>query len=146
VSKALAAAAQTGQLQHRAFLDVEDIEAERNPGTVYGVYVNLPENASQADFADHHVGNVSLFGVERARNPRGDEHGHGLHVSMEITDVLDRLAEQGSWSDGQHLDVAFVPIALEPPAGNAGAAAEQVASTAHADLPITIGRVSIHFA
>jgi predicted metal-binding membrane protein len=31
-------------LQHRAFLDLDDIEAERNPGVVYGVYVNLPDH------------------------------------------------------------------------------------------------------
>jgi tyrosinase len=128
--------------QHRAFLDVEDIEAERNPGTVYGVYVNLPDQPTDDDLAEHHVGNVSLFGVERARNPRGDEHAHGLRVSMEITDLLDRLAAEQKWQDGERLEATFRPIALEPPTDQAG----EVAATAHADLPITIGRVSVHFA
>src|SRR4029077_1969935 len=36
-----AVAADEGQHEHRAFLDIEDIEADRDPGTVYGVYVNL---------------------------------------------------------------------------------------------------------
>ncbi len=131
--------------QHRAFLDVEDIEAERNPGTVYGVYVNLPDPPTDEDLAAHHVGNVSLFGVERARNPRGDEHAHGLRVSMEITELLDRLAAEGKWQDGRRLDVTLRPIALEPPAGRAGLARE-VAATAHPDRPVTIGRLSVHFA
>jgi tyrosinase len=131
--------------QHRAFLDVEDIEAERNPGVVYGVYVNLPDNPTSDDLARHHVGNVALFGIERARDPRGDEHGHGLRVSMEITDLLDRLSAEGTWQDGQSLDIVFRPIALEPPPDDADADQELIATT-HPDLPISIGRVSVHFA
>ena len=103
VTESLRADDRLAEHQHRAYLDVEDIEAEHDPGTVYGVYVNLPEEPTADDLAAHHVGNVSLFGVERARNPRGDEHAHGLHLSMEITDVLDRLAAEGTWQDGQRL-------------------------------------------
>ena len=144
VTESLRADDRLAEHQHRAYLDVEDIEAERNPGTVYGVYVNLPEEPTADDLAAHHVGNVSLFGVERARNPRGDEHAHGLHVSMEITDVLDRLAAEGNWQDGQRLDVTFRPIALVEP--SADAPQFEIAPPAHPDLPITIGRVSVHFA
>jgi tyrosinase len=129
----------------RTFLDVEDIEAERDPGKVYCVYVNLPEQPTEIQLNAHHVGNISLFGVERARNPRGDEHGHGLRVSMEITPVLDRLAAEGSWREGTTLEVTFRPITLEMPSGATGAAMT-AAQTAHPDLPITIGRVSVHFA
>lgn len=131
--------------QGRAFLDVEDIEAERNPETVYGVYVNLPAQPSGEDLAAHHAGNISLFGVERARNPRGDEHAHGLRVSMEITDLLDRMAASGTWHQGTQLDVTFRPIGLEMPAGVPAAARESAAVT-HPNLPITIGRVSVHLA
>ncbi|MDQ2848146.1 MAG: tyrosinase family protein [Actinomycetota bacterium] len=145
-AESLRATAPSGAHEHRAFLDVEDITAERNPGTVYGVYVNLPADPTDADIAAHHVGNVSLFGVERARNPRGDEHAHGLRLSMEITDLLDQLAEAGSWQEGQRLDVTFRPISLEAPADVAGVAPVAVASTAHPELPVTIGRVSVHFA
>jgi Common central domain of tyrosinase len=130
--------------QHRAFLDVEDIEAERNPGVVYGVYVNLPADPSPEDLAQHHVGNVALFGVERARAPRGDEHGHGLRVSMEITDLLDRLSGEGKWQDGQRLDVVFRPITLDPPTDDDGD--RQFMRSAHPDVPIRVGRVSVHFA
>ncbi|MDP9343476.1 MAG: tyrosinase family protein [Actinomycetota bacterium] len=131
--------------QHRAFLDIEGIDAERNPGTVYGVYVNLPEQPTQDDLATHHVGNISLFGVERARNPRGDEQAHGLRVSMEITELLDRLAAEGTWQEGGRVEVALRPITLEPPEDRAEGAA-QIAPTGHPDTPITIGRISVQFA
>jgi Common central domain of tyrosinase len=130
------------QHEQRAFVDVEDIEAERNPGVVYGVYVNLPDDPTQDDLARHHVGNVSLFGVERARDPRGDQHGHGLRVSMEITELLDRLASEGTWQEGGRLLVTFRPIGLEaPPTEPLGIAP----ATGHPDNPVTIGRVSVHF-
>jgi Common central domain of tyrosinase len=131
--------------QHRAFLDIEDIDAERNPGIVYGVYVNLPDEPTADDLSAHHVGNISLFGVERARDPRGDEHGHGLRVSIEITELLDRLSADGTWSDGQRLDAVFRPITLEP-SGDGGEADQLLTASAHPALPITIGRVSVHYA
>jgi tyrosinase len=137
--------------EQRAFLDVEDVDADTNPGTVYGVYVNLPDDPSADDLAAHHVGNVSLFGVERAKNPRGDEHAHSLRYSMEITDVLDQMADDGSWTDGQQLDVTFRPVTLQAPADPDGdpehddARVRRMAGPAHADSPITIGRVSVHY-
>ncbi|HEY6276491.1 MAG TPA: tyrosinase family protein [Streptosporangiaceae bacterium] len=140
---ALAAAAQPAQ--HRAFLDFEDIEAARNPGQVYGVFVNLPDQPGDADLAAHHVGNISLFGVERASNPRGDQQPHGLRASLEITGLLDQLAADGSWQDGHQLMVTLAPITLEPPPGQPELAAE-LAATAHPDLPITIGRISVFYA
>jgi tyrosinase len=148
-TSSLRADAHVGHQHHRAFLDVDDIEADRNPGTVYGVYVNLPDDPTDEDLATHHVGNVSLFGVERARNPRGDEHAHGLHVSMEITELLDRLAAEGTWQEGGRLDTTFRPITLEPPRGRddlAAADLRAMRATAHPDVPVTIGRVSVHFA
>jgi len=132
--------------QHRAFLDIEDIEAEQNPDVVYGVYVNLPDHPTQGDLDTHHVGNVSLFGVERARNPRGDEPPHGLRVSMEITSLLDQLAEEQKWQDGEQLDVTFRPITLEMPADAAQSLLPEIENTDHAQNPVTIGRVSIHYA
>jgi tyrosinase len=144
VAETLNAEAETVPHQHRAFLDIDNIDAKRNPGKVYGIYVNLPKNPTAEDIAAHHVGNVSLFGVERARNPRGDEHAHGLHLSMEITSLLDKLASEGTWTEGEKLDVAFRPIGLEPPPGVSAEAMQ--AESLHPDQPITIGRVSLHYA
>lgn len=130
--------------QQRAYLDVEDIDAARSPGTVYGVYVNLPADPTDEDLALHHVGNLSLFGIERARNPRGDGHGHGLRISMEITPVLDRLAAGGTWQDGRRIDVTFRPLTLEAPEDEEGD--EDESAPEEAVPAVTLGRVSVHYA
>jgi tyrosinase len=139
-----AALAATGATApQRILLSVEDIEAEQNPGTVYGIYVNLPADAS-ADVAEsHHAGNVSFFGVERARNPRGDEHAHSLRVVHDITELTQSLAGQGEW-DGRHVEITFRPLGLIPPDQPelAHALPDQVTD---ADPPVTIGRVAIFY-
>ena len=127
-------------------INIENIEPERNPGTVYGVYVNLPDNPTPEDLAAHHAGNVSLFGIERTLNPRGDNHAHGgMQVAMDITDLVTSLTEHGEWSD-EELDVTFRPIALEVVEDAPGAADvrdEVRRSTRHDDTPVAVGRVSI---
>lgn len=123
------------------YLSVEDIEADRNPGTVYGIYVNLPDGASPQVAEAHYAGNVSFFGIERAANPRGDEHAHSLRVTHEITELTRALAAQGQW-DGRHVSVAFRPFGLIPPDQPelAHALPETISSS---DPPVTVGRVSI---
>jgi len=120
--------------QHRAFLDLDDIDAQRNPGVVYGVYVNLPPNPSADDLEGHRIGNLSLFGIERARDSRGDRTGHTMHLSMEVTDWLDKWAADGRWTDGEHLEITLRPIMLDD--GD---------SAPHPDTPVDVGRVSLHF-
>lgn len=139
-----AALAATGATApQRILLSVEDIEAAQNPGTVYGIYVNLPADAS-ADVAEsHHAGNVSFFGVERARNPRGDEHAHGLRLVHDITELTQSLAAQGEW-DGHHVEVTFRPLGLIPQDQPELAHALPDAVT-DADPPVTIGRVAIFY-
>jgi tyrosinase len=127
----------------RILLSVEDIEAERNPGTVYGIYINLAADAP-ADVAEsHHAGNVSFFGVERARNPRGDEHAHSLRVVHDITDLVQSLTAQGQW-DGRHVEVTFRPLGLIPHDRPELAHALPQAMT-DADPPVTVGRVAIFY-
>lgn len=131
--------------QGRVFLDAEDIEAEHNPGVVYGVFVNAPENPSRDELTADHVGNLSFFGVERALQPRADEHGHGLRIAMELTQVLDRQAADGSWSDGRQIEVTLLPIPLVAPPDRPELV-DDVPRLDHEDMPVTIGRLSLHFA
>jgi tyrosinase len=136
---------QTGAAEpSHIYLSVEDIDGERNPGTVYGVYVNLPEGASPQTAEAHHAGNVSFFGLERARDPRGDEQAHTLRVVMEITDLAQQLAAQGEW-DGHSVSVTFRPLGLIPPdrPDLAHALPEELSSS---DPAVTIGRVSVAYA
>jgi tyrosinase len=123
-------------------LAVEDIDADVNPGTTYGVYVNLPDNASSEDLAAHHAGNVSFFGIERTRSPRTDDHAHGMRVAMDITDLVASLTERGQWDASAQVDVTFRPIELGPPEDQQDLEAAEVPT--HEDLPVTIGRVSLH--
>lgn len=131
----------------RVVLELEHIDAERNPGTIYGVYVNLPDNPSPDDLQAHHVGNVSLFITERTREPRGDHAAHGaMRLAMDITDVLDRLRQQGDVDEGDALEVAFRPIELEVTEETDDA--EEVRDAvrrlqSHEATPVSIGRVSV---
>jgi tyrosinase len=125
----------------RILLHLDDIEAEENPGSVYGVYVNLPEDAGVRQLAEHHVGNLSFFGLEQAREPRGDEPAHGIRSSMDITDVAQSLKAHGEW-DGEHVRVTLRPLGLLAPEG----ADAPPPKPTHEDLPVHVGRVSVSYA
>jgi tyrosinase len=127
--------------QH-VYLNVEDIEGERNPGTVYGVYVDLPPEAPPEAEAAHHVGNLSFFGIEGASSPQGDEHAHGLRIAMDISAIAHELASHGKWA-GHSLAVAFRPLALTPP--DDPDPNDPVEPPTHHDLPVRIGRVSVFY-
>jgi tyrosinase len=122
-------------------LHLEDIEAKENPGSVYGVYVNLPENADAQQLQEHHVGNLSFFGIEQAREPSGDEPAHGVRSSMDITDVAHSLKAHGEW-DGEHVHVTLRPLGLLAPEG----ADAPPPTPTHEDLPVQVGRVSVSYA
>jgi tyrosinase len=136
-----ALAAQGVAEPQRILLHLDDIEAEENPGSVYGVYVNLPENADEQQLAAHHVGNLSFFGIEQAREPRRDETPHGVRSSMDITDVAQHLKAQGEWDDA-HLSVTLRPLGLLAPEGSDAAPP----TPTHEDLPVSVGRVSVSYA
>jgi tyrosinase len=140
----------------RILLNLEDIEAEANPGTVYGVFVDLPEGAPEDVAALHHVGNLSLFGIERAQHPRGDEPPHGFRVSFDITDLAGSLTRQGRW-DPEQVELTLEPLGLlapegaeegdeetepaPPPAGPDDEEAEDRGPVP----PVTVGRVSVYY-
>lgn len=127
-------------------LDIENIDADENPGTVYGIYVNLPDDPSPEDLAAHHAGNVSFFGIERTRESRRDEPAHGMQVAIDITGLVAQLGERGSWSDDE-LRVTFRPIELEvteEAAEPEALRAELHRAVGHEHAPVEIGRVSLH--
>jgi tyrosinase len=127
--------------QH-VYLNVENIEGKRNPGVIYGIYVELPPDAGRDLEAAHHVGNLTFFGIEGARNPEGDEHAHGLRGAMEISKFAHQLAAHGSW--GSHsLSVTFRPVGLTPP--EVPDPHDLVALPEHQEAPVTIGRVSVFY-
>jgi hypothetical protein len=123
------------------YLNVEDIEAPRNPGVVYGVFVNLPPNADSALRARHHVGNITVFGVESVNDPdKAHETVPGFRHTFDITPFVVQQTEAGAW-DPNTLNVTFEPVVPVSPDTGGEADAPEVATSA--TTPIRIGRVSL---
>ena len=126
----------------RVLVSVDDIKADINPGVVYGVYLNLP--GESGDRRAHHIGNVSLFGIEKMNDPDIRHEGApGFRHIFDATRVAGKLAEEGRW-DPAGVTVTFEPIGVHPPPGaEAGWAPEEAGQTVP---PIEIGRVSLFVA
>jgi tyrosinase len=125
----------------RLYLNIENIEGEANPGVSYGIYVNLPKDADAEAKARHHVGNVSLFGIERAPEPLKDEPPHSVATSVEIGPLLRALG------GGEHFDeggiyVTFLPLLPRLPKGNEDEYRHLLEERKEGP-PVHIGRVSL---
>ncbi len=124
----------------RVLLEIHEVQAERRPGTVYAVYVNLPAGAAPAAQDAAHVGNLSFFGIRRAQAPSGDQQPHGLSLTFDITAVAQAQRAGGQWND-QAVAVTFVPLSLIPPAGAPAAVPPDAP-----EPPATIGAISLFYA
>lgn len=126
------------------YLNVEDIEAEQNPGVVYAVYLDLPSGSDDpdADPVRHHAGNIALFGIELMNDP---DHAHpgvpGFRHTFDITGLVEELSAAGRW-DPDSITVTFKPLSPLPPPGEEHRRAEYAADTARAGA-MRIGRVSL---
>jgi tyrosinase len=121
-----------------AYLNIEEIEGEGNPGTAYAVYVDLQPNEPAEEQSGRHAGNLSFFGIERAREPAGDQAPHALQSSYEITTVARELNAQNQWA-GHRLRVTFEPLGL------AASDPADVESAGHEDQPVRLGRISVFY-
>jgi tyrosinase len=125
----------------RLYLNIENIEGEANPGLSYGIYVNLPQGADEETRERHHVGNVSLFGIERAPEPLKDEPPHSVATSVEIGPLL-RALGGGDHFDEEGINVTFLPLLPKPPKGKEEEFRPLLEEEMEAP-PVHIGRVSI---
>ncbi|MGH3887534.1 MAG: hypothetical protein ACRDSZ_13365, partial [Pseudonocardiaceae bacterium] len=123
------------------YLNVEDIEAEQNPGIVYGVFVNMPLDDPAADRARYHVGNIALFGIEAMNDPDATHGGvPGFRHTFDITRLVGELNQADNW-DPNAITVTFEPIPPIPPPGQEGLLGELAEEV---DVPpVRIGRVSL---
>jgi tyrosinase len=115
----------------RVYLNVENIEAERNPGLTYGVYLNAPDDDPTNEA--YHVGNVAFFGIERVSDV-DREGGHGLRYAFDVTDLVEQLREEGRWHP-EEVKVTLSP--LRPPSPRRRGE--------EARPPVSIGRISVFF-
>jgi tyrosinase len=123
----------------RLYLNLEDIRAEDDAGSVYGVYLNLPEKPSQEDRLRRYVGNVSFFGIEETGDPPGDSQPHGMRASFEVGPVVQKLQEETDWDqDEDPLRVTLAPIVAEQVEGVRAAP-----PGARKHSPVHIGRISV---
>ena len=75
-----------------AYLNVTDIEGGRNPGIVYGVYLNLPAGPRRTPATTTWPGCVVLRDRDRpGRHAAGDGRTAGMRYSFDVTDLVDRL-------------------------------------------------------
>lgn len=126
----------------RVYLNIEDIEGERNPGTVYGVYLNLPEDPDEEALGEHYAGAVSFFGIEHTRKPPRDEHGHQLRYVLEVGDLLRSLGGVERFEQ-EGMQVTFRPLPLLAPEGESREAFSAAAAPEEDQPPVQIGRVSL---
>jgi tyrosinase len=118
--------------QPNVYLNVEDVEGEANPGLLYGVYVNLPEDERPDPDSPHFVGVLPFFGIESTAPEDADEEApHRLRYVFDITDTVAELVARGRWTPDQ-LHVTFAPVGVEPET-----------SLEKAPPPVQIGRVSL---
>jgi len=96
----------------RLYLNVEDIKGESDPGTVYGIYLNLPEDPTPEDLDEAYLTNLSFFGIEKAAAPPGDRHPHGMRASVEVTGMIKKLRDENDWGR-EELKVSFRPLRAE---------------------------------
>ena len=121
----------------RVYLNLADIEGEVNPGVVYEVYLNLPENAAGQVREAHRVGVVSFFGIEQS-TPAGaaasGQAAHGMRYSFDVTDLVNRLRSSAGW------DPSNLRVSLQPVEGSE----EDERAAAGADRPVRIGTINLY--
>jgi hypothetical protein len=133
---------EAGAEQGRVLVNVEDIEAEHDPGLAYAVYLTVPDDP---DPENRHIGNVSFFGIELMNDPdRAHDGPPGFPHTFDATNVVRALKEQHLW-DPSAVTVTFDPIRILPPPGG-DLPPEAQAEARAATPPVRIGRVSLFVA
>lgn len=103
-----------GAAPDRVFLNLENVRG-LSDAIALRVYVGMESGANPSDHPENLAGTVSLFGVSRASDPDDSHAGSGLTLTVEITDVVDRL-HLGNAFDVKDLSVHLVPITEVPEA------------------------------
>ncbi|AQA22203.1 putative peptidoglycan binding domain protein [Rhodococcus sp. MTM3W5.2] len=111
-------------------LTVDGLAAQRNPGCVYHVYMNLPDAEVDGKPEHHLAGTFSLFGV--------DADGR-LGFTFDITALVQALASAYRW------DPAALTVTVQPvrPTTKAHARAVESGLPTKTTLPLRIGRIGL---
>jgi len=120
----------------RVILQLDDIEGERNPGIVYGVYVNLPDGIADDAAERYLAGPLSFFGIEGSGSRAdGADHVHSYSAGYDITKLVENLSASGEW-DESNIDVTFHPL---------GVPLDESPQLEANSPPVTVGRIAVHY-
>ncbi len=88
------------------FLELDDVEAEKQPGVAWAVYVGLPPGSEPDSKSPYYVGSLSLFGVGiRSEAPHGFKPARFLYP-------LNRALQAAMKENEERLTVTFVPLGI----------------------------------
>jgi tyrosinase len=108
----------------RVFLNLENVRGTAD-GTVFQVYVNLPQGADPAQHPELLAGSAALFGVREASLPDEKHAGQGLTFVLDISSIVDNLHLNNALNANK-LDIRILPL-----------------NPVSAEANITVGRVSV---
>ena len=82
----------------RAYLRIEGVTGT-SAAPLYGVYLNLPEGSDPHDHPSLRAGSFSTFGLAETSRTDDQHDAEGLTAVFDISEVRDRLAQDGRWDD-----------------------------------------------
>jgi hypothetical protein len=90
-------------------LELDDVEAESQPGVVWEVYAGLPKGAQPDVRSPHYIGSLSLFGT----GVRSESHeGHKEFKPARFLYPLNRALEIALKGKEAALSITFVPVGI----------------------------------
>ena len=105
----------------RVHLRIEGVTGT-HAAPLYGVYLNVPEGADPHDFPELRAGSFATFGLAETSRTDDQHDAEGLTAVFDVTDLRDRLAEDGRWDDTR-VEVRFsTEVPGSPEENDAGAA------------------------
>ena len=113
---------------------------------MYGVYLALPAGWDERVRNRHHVGNVTVFGIEQvSAKDAAHDHVPGLRHTFDVTRKIRTLYRARRFVDLERLPVTFLLELPIPPPGFTGNASKILRRQFDdaAATPITVGRVSL---
>ncbi|MHA7774297.1 tyrosinase family protein [Roseibium sp. M-1] len=99
---------EAGQKTSRLYLALEGVRGDA-PSPSIAVYVGVTGAEGAADHPDRRAAELTLFGLNVASDPDDTHAGNGLTFSVDITDVANRLKEEGLFASDT-LPVTILPV------------------------------------
>jgi tyrosinase len=118
--KALSAHAEALDVNGRMYLVVRDLVTDRQPGTLYALYLDLPASPTMEQKKAHAVGVINFFHAHPDPGvPAGGHAGmaasHSVAASFDVTSLVQSLRKAGTLSENPELTI--VPV--RPPSAAA---------------------------